>query len=139
CPRPSRIASSTGRHFLSALLGQEAFARYLPIELVTISISQKQRKLTSKLRPNTTHLLQRNQLPPNLPILINQHRRRIPLRIPLNTHIRTNLTELDIAKLGRRLAPNLGEDAGLGVCAAGGRREVNEDEVLVRSFGDFAA
>lgn len=93
-------------------------------------------KLTFKLRSDTVQLPQRHKLFPNLSVLVDQYRRRVPLGIPLDAHVGADLAELDVSKLRRHLSPEFVQHAGLDV-APQRRGEVDEDERLGRRLRDL--
>ena len=94
---------------------------------------QTQKYFTFNLRAWTLQLTQGNKLSPDLRVLVHQDRRRVPLRISLDTHVRADLTELDVPELGSQLPPQLGQDLRLDVPAL--RGEVHQHKGLVRGVG----
>lgn len=98
---------------------------------------KKKKRPTFQLGPRTIKLPQRDDLPPDLTVLVHQDRRRVLVRISLNAHVPPDLAELDIPVLGRQLAPELRQHPRLGVPVRR-RGQMHQDEVLRRRIGHFA-
>lgn len=114
----------------SANLHQQTLNIYAFYQYLILVLLLPRTELTFKLGPGAIQLLERNKLLLDLGILVSQDCGRVLLRIPLNTHVGTDLTELDIAEFGSNLSPELCQHARFNVPTH--RCEIDEYKSTVR-------